>query len=420
MFAMNACLKDVPESSNNEFPIKLEKVNGSINIFNWTKLNVFGFKYYLITKTDSPSEIYKDIKEIPSSEIFKKILDKDINFFNDSSNIKSSYYRVYTLVNDKLYASNEIYWASNFLNLSSSNSYFVDLKFDENNKNLIIKTNLGIQIFDPINKVVKLNRSYNFSSGSLELQDLVIGDLGRGHEIIVFDNNNIIFLDPLTLVQKDTIRLNNYTNGILITKDSLLFAIGYSQIETINRLTKKVIATNNLILNPDKVSITSTDDIIVGNSYDGFSFYKINRNNGKISLISSGFKGDIPNNFSNVNINLSDDGEYFFSANSSLFFSYDKFKKLVFSKKMEFQTQISDMQVSPNKMVFVQIVSKFNSKKELHIYDFENMNLEKKVVTPNLSNISYMYVTDDYIFLLGNLINPSTGFSEFYMETIEI
>ena len=78
------------------------------------------------------------------------------------------------------------------------------------------------------------------------------------------------------------------------------------------------------------------------------------------------------------------------------------------------------MQVSPNKMVFVQIVSKFNSKKELHIYDFENMNLEKKVVTPNLSNISYMYVTDDYIFLLGNLINPSTGFSEFYMETIEI
>ena len=420
MFAMNACLKDVPESSNNEFPIKLEKVNGSINIFNWTKLNVFGFKYYLITKTDSPSEIYKDIKEIPSSEIFKKILDKDINFFNDSSNIKSSYYRVYTLVNDKLYASNEIYWASNFLNLSSSNSYFVDLKFDENNKNLIIKTNLGIQIFDPINKVVKLNRSYNFSSGSLELQDLVIGDLGRGHEIIVFDNNNIIFLDPLTLVQKDTIRLNNYTNGILITKDSLLFAIGYSQIETINRLTKKVIATNNLILNPDKVSITSTDDIIVGNSYDGFSFYKINRNNGKISLISSGFKGDIPNNFSNVNINLSDDGEYFFSANSSLFFSYDKFKKLVFSNKMEFQTQISDMQVSPNKMVFVQIVSKFNSKKELHIYDFENMNLEKKVVTPNLSNISYMYVTDDYIFLLGNLINPSTGFSEFYMETIEI
>ena len=334
MFAMNACLKDVPESSNNEFPIKLEKVNGSINIFNWTKLNVFGFKYYLITKTDSPSEIYKDIKEIPSSEIFKKILDKDINFFNDSSNIKSSYYRVYTLVNDKLYASNEIYWASNFLNLSSSNSYFVDLKFDENNKNLIIKTNLGIQIFDPINKVVKLNRSYNFSSGSLELQDLVIGDLGRGHEIIVFDNNNIIFLDPLTLVQKDTIRLNNYTNGILITKDSLLFAIGYSQIETINRLTKKVIATNNLILNPDKVSITSTDDIIVGNSYDGFSFYKINRNNGKISLISSGFKGDIPNNFSNVNINLSDDGEYFFSANSSLFFSYDKFKKLVFSNKM--------------------------------------------------------------------------------------
>ena len=420
MFAMNACLKDVPESSNNEFPIKLEKVNGSINIFNWTKLNVFGFKYYLITKTDSPSEIYKDIKEIPSSEIFKKILDKDINFFNDSSNIKSSYYRVYTLVNDKLYASNEIYWASNFLNLSSSNSYFVDLKFDENNKNLIIKTNLGIQIFDPINKVVKLNRSYNFSSGSLELQDLVIGDLGRGHEIIVFDNNNIIFLDPLTLVQKDTIRLNNYTNGILITKDSLLFAIGYSKIETINRLTKKVIATNNLILNPDKVSITSTDDIIVGNSYDGYSFYKINRNNGKISLISSGFKGDIPNNFSNVNINLSDDGEYFFSANSSLFFSYDKFKKLVFSKKMEFQTQISDMQVSPNKMVFVQIVSKFNSKKELHIYDFENMNLENKVVTPNLSNISYMYVTDDYIFLLGNLINPSTGFSEFYMETIEI
>lgn len=422
MIVMNSCLKDIAESKNTEYPIKLELQSSLESNLSWTKLNKFGFKYYLITRTKNSSEVFQDIKDIPAENIVKKITDIENNTFKDSLIIESAYYRIYGVFNDKIFISNEIYWASNLLNLGTSSSFYVDLYFDEINNNLLIKTSNYFKLFDPLNKVLKLNRFYsNNTNSSYDYPDFYVGDIGNGNEVIDNESNSILFFDPLTLLPKDTIKANTYSYGFLISNDSIIHTISSSNLNTYNRKTKKLISTNSIgFLGVDRIAYTSSDDIITGDNYDGYSFYKYNRIGKNISTVKTGFKGVSPNTLSFNDAFISDDGEYLFSHNSTNFFCYDKNTNLVFSKKLNTSLQSFKMGLSPNHKKFILFSLSNDNNTEIEIYDFENMNNNPKIKFSKFGSISKYIISNNYIFILVTKLNPITFSTELYLETIEI
>ena len=422
LFVLNSCLKDISETNNTEFPIKLELQSNSESNFSWSKLNKFGFKYYLVTRTKSTSEIFNDVNDIPSESIIKKITDIEINSFRDSAITESSYYRIYAVFNDKLFISNEIYWASNLLNLGSTSSYYIDLFYDDINNNLVIKSNNYLKLFDPVKKAVKLTRSFSFnSSSSYDYPDFYVGDVGNGSEVIENESSNIYFFDPLTLLPKDTIKSNSYSYGFFVSKDSIIHTLTSSYLYTYNRKTKKLISTNSLgLLGVDRIAYTSSDEIITSDNFDGYNFYKYNRIGKNITTVKTGFKGVSPNTFSFNEAFISNDGEYLYSYNSTNFFCYDKNMNIIFSKKLNANVQPYKLAISPNHKNFVYFGLTNDNNVEVDIYDFENMNTNPKIKFSKFNNITKYYVTNKYIFIIGIRLNPITFSNESYLETIEI
>ena len=423
-FLFYSCLKDISETNNNEFPIKLEVQNGNVGSINWTKLTNFEFKYYLITVSKDPSEIYSKIEDIPSSSIVKKIFDVSNTKYTDSINIESVYYRVYGVTNNKLYISNEVKWLSTFIILNSSNSSYLDLCYDYTNNNLIFRSNNVLNVFDPKLRKIITSKQFTYPQTlGLGLQNLSIQDLGRGNELTYTDYYSMYFINPLTLQLNDTIKHNESCFGYYTTKDSLIHLISSSYINTYNRKTKKKIVKNNLLFNyfNTVIAYSKDDYFITGDDFDGFGIYKFDRNNNSLSIVKEEFKGISPYNFNFGNPYISSDGENLMSYNNNYLFCYDKSLKLAFSKNITNKNSfILDMKLNSDKSKLVLATVNQSNNINIEIYDTNNLYSFPITFISKLTDIYKMLVTNEYIFILGSKLNTKTSLNETILETINL
>lgn len=67
-----------------------------------TKTNISTFKEYILLSSPTPIKIYKQLSEIPTNVIKQRITDIDENKFIDTTNLQSTYYRVYVDIGSKI------------------------------------------------------------------------------------------------------------------------------------------------------------------------------------------------------------------------------------------------------------------------------------------------------------------------------
>ena len=85
------------KDTNNEITIKWDRVKGS------------NFNEYIITRNENSTEAAKLLKDIDPSTIIGRFSDKEISSMKEKSGIGQAYYRLYVLIENQVFSSDEIY-----------------------------------------------------------------------------------------------------------------------------------------------------------------------------------------------------------------------------------------------------------------------------------------------------------------------
>ncbi|MBK8723481.1 MAG: hypothetical protein IPL95_14830 [Saprospiraceae bacterium] len=106
----SSCIKNPVDSGDVNTSINL--VNNDIGVvrLSWDKTNISTFKEYILLSSPTPIKIYKQLSEIPTNLIKKRISDVEENKFIDTTNLQSTYYRVFVDIGSRLLISNEYYF----------------------------------------------------------------------------------------------------------------------------------------------------------------------------------------------------------------------------------------------------------------------------------------------------------------------
>ncbi len=245
------CLpEDMIKYSLEDKPIKIA-VKDTINeiTINWDKVNGSSFREYIITRNTNSTKAAKFLKDIDPSTIIGRFNDKEISSMKEQSGIGQAYYRLYILIENQVFSSDEIYYK--FQNLILKKGGLKQHLLDVRNgylyiiyeSKLIEKINLST--FQIENSVEKIN--YFFSETDDNYCSLSYDSLGNT-EIYMPIKNKIHILDA-DMKLKFVFENLNVFNSINSTATDHMGNIYFLETSNINsNLYKLNRNTLNLIL----------------------------------------------------------------------------------------------------------------------------------------------------------------------------
>lgn len=303
--------------------IKAIKVNTNINIEDWKQSNFNSQNYIPASKIDLIKK-----KKIVSKKIDKIVFVKNIYiaidtnsnlyFFNENFKIlkkiqiyKKKLIKNYDLffnmviINDKVVISDNLgnVYAYNYKNYEKiwfanlSVPFVSDIKIYKNNIYLI---NTNSKLFSINSDSGKINWSYSSSSKKLKGKKTYRLAINKNLLFYTDDNAEIycLNLDSNTILWSLKLQLENFINipkifeasPILIVNNILYFSTNYGLTYAIDTFTgriiwyKKIISTNKLIYNNNKILLLSKNNFVILNSLNGEILFnkKIEKSQNKV------------------------------------------------------------------------------------------------------------------------------------------
>ena len=397
-------------------PVDSGDVNTSINLVNngisevrlsWDKTNISTFKEYILLSSPTPIKIYKQLSEIPTNLIKQRITEIDENKFIDTTNLQSTYYRVYVDIGSRLLISNEYYFKTStiFLNdkYTISNSIY-----DEINKRIILVDNSNLKLIISVdNQNEKFYDEYLYNI--LKFRSFGVGDLGLGNEIFIPNGNYINIKDADNLVIKDTINAID-CSSIDVDNGNIYYSSQIkNKIVCINRKTKNSLFELGRAYSTDFLKKVKNNNEIVRvrniSSFAYMDYYHFDPNTGKV----------LDSIYSVTNINqtiidgtkttFSKSGEFLVCGNSNTT-SY-----IVVSKKLaklgdlnipfNFNGYNSFCSISPDEKKIAIASTNNNASNDIVIFSGISPYSEIKRYKSKLNSIQSIVIDNENIYVVG-------------------
>ena len=423
----SSCIKNPVDSGDVNTSINL--VNNDIGVvrLSWDKTNISTFKEYILLSSPNPIKIYKQLSEIPTNLIKKRISDVEENLFIDTLNIQTTYYRVFVDIGSRLLISNEYYFKTSTFYLDQqyliTNSYY-----DEINKKIIIVDNSTYKYIFSIDNQKELY-NYDYLTNIPKFKSFGIGDLGFGNEIFIPNNSYINIKNVENLLLKDTINASDCT-AIDIDDGKIYYSSQTkNKIVCVDRKTKKSLFEFGRAYSSDLLKkVKNKNEVIrVRNitSVANIDYYHFDPNTGKMldSISNIGNIGQI--NIDGTKTTFSKSGEFFICGNSNSN-SY-----IVVSKKLEklgvlvipsqFNGYQSYTAISPNEKYIAIASTNINASSDIIIYFGTSPYNEIKRYKSKLNYIQSIALDNDKIFVIGYDNSPNIqNLNVTAIETIKI
>ncbi|MGB3131956.1 MAG: hypothetical protein WBB26_09795 [Saprospiraceae bacterium] len=271
LICFSTCLpEDMTKYSLEDKHIKIavKDTNNEI-IINWDKVKGSSFNEYIITRNTNSTKAAKFLMDIDPSTIIGRFSDKEISSMKEKSGIGQAYYRLYVLIENQIFSSDEIYYK--FQNLILKKGKLKQHLLDKRNgylyiiyeSKLIEKINLST--FQIENSIEKLN--YFFSPQEDNHCSLSYDSLGNT-EIYMPIKNKIHILDANMKLKFIFENLNVFNNVIGTATD--------------NMGNIYFLETSNLSSTVYKLDRSSLNLISMGNSFYPLKFIMASEDGSKI------------------------------------------------------------------------------------------------------------------------------------------
>jgi hypothetical protein len=403
----SSCIKNPVDSGDVNTSINL--VNNDIGVvrLSWDKTNISTFKEYILLSSPTPIKIYKQLSEIPTNLIKQRITDIEQNIFIDTTNLQSTYYRVFVDIGSRLLISNEYYYKTStiFLNdrYTISNSYY-----DEISKRIVLIDNSSLKSVISVDYQKEIYNE-DYLNNILKFKSFGVGDLGLGNEMFIPSTNYISIKDVISLELKDTI--NTVDCSAIDVDDGKIYYSSQTKnkIVCVDRKTKKSLFELGRAFSTDLIKKVKNSNELIRmrtiTSVAYMDYYHFDPNTGKVldSIYNIGNIGQTI--IDGTKTTFSKSGEFFVSSNSSYNIFIVSSKKLVklgdLNMPFNLIGYLSYISISPNEKYIAIASTNINASNNIIIFSGISPYKEIKRYKSKLNSIQSVVIDNDNIYVVG-------------------